>query len=64
MGDWKSIKINGIAKIEKLVADESYLRFLVFFQIYFIFKKIKRLLTVRKLQAIITSIYHTFANMV
>lgn len=26
VGDWKSIKINGIAKIEKLVADESYHR--------------------------------------
>ncbi|MED1914437.1 hypothetical protein P4V64_03905 [Bacillus thuringiensis] len=27
MGDWKSIKINGIAKTEKLVADESYHRY-------------------------------------
>lgn len=26
VGDWKSSKINGIAKIEKLVADESYHR--------------------------------------
>lgn len=27
VGDWKSIKINGIAKTEKLVADESYHRY-------------------------------------
>ncbi|CAI8826356.1 Restriction endonuclease subunit S [Brevibacillus sp. IT-7CA2] len=49
MGDWKSIKINGIAKIEKLVADESYLRFLVFFLKIFYFQKSQKIIDSQKI---------------
>ncbi|EJL30283.1 hypothetical protein PMI05_01232 [Brevibacillus sp. BC25] len=51
MGDWKSIKINGIAKIEKFVADESYLRFLSFFQKIFYFQKNQKIVDNQKISS-------------